>query len=160
MRVVRGLWPTWNTPRKHWSHLKFHTLWPFNFLMMQVYEMSSLTNDKVGSSMNCFKLRLFPLTWTGKKITSFTDPYTTQYKTEWMTCMYVCVLWPEGVCRSCGGRHIHCLLIAEIQTHTGEIKDNSDVKSLLIYWIVFWTTWFTSTHYNVYNTQLKHLTSI
>lgn len=25
---------------------------------------ATLTRDKVGSSMNCFRLRLFPLTWT------------------------------------------------------------------------------------------------
>lgn len=38
--------------------------------------------------------------------------------------MCVCVLHlsPAGVCRSCGGRHIHCLLIAETQIHTENIK--------------------------------------
>ncbi len=82
-----------------------------------------LTNDKVGSSMNCFKLRLFPLTCRETGSHCFiSHAHHTVWTVFLCVCVCVCVSWPVGVCRSCGGRHTHCLLTAEIQTHTEDIK--------------------------------------
>lgn len=127
---MAGKWQEFRLQRQKWPLLFDAGVWDVFVL--------SLTSDKVGSSKNCFRLRLFPLTWRGdrkfiwgnfsflfpclkmnvaKSIISITD--TLKKYTDWK----VCVLWPEGVCRSCGGHHTHCLLIAEIQKHTEEREE-------------------------------------